>query len=57
MGPSVSPPYITTPATHRAQAAEEGGAGVIWQAFPLTMQGLWDLGKGEAKKPPFPGAA
>lgn len=57
MGPSVSPPYLTTPATHRAQAAEEGGAGVIWQAFPLTMQGLWDLGKGEAKKPPFPGAA
>lgn len=57
MGPSVSPPYLTTLATHRAQAAEEAGAGVIWRAFPLAMQGLRGLGKGEAQKPPFSGAA
>ena len=33
---------------YRAQVAEGGWAAGLWQAFPLTVQGLWGVGKGEA---------
>lgn len=55
-GPSVSPPYLTALTHLQGPGCREGWVGVIWQDFPLALQGLRDMGKGEAWKPAFPGA-
>lgn len=46
-GPLGISPYLLALVHLQGSGAEEAWAGLIWPAFPVAMQGLWDLGKGE----------
>ena len=48
VGSFVSPPYLTALTHLQGSGCQEGWVAVSWQAFPLAMQVLWDIGKGEA---------
>lgn len=44
----VSPPNLSALTRLQGSGCQEGWAAVSWRAFPLAMQGLWNIGKGEA---------